>query len=97
MLLTKPTPVQSPDHSDQGRTNVSTNGRMHQIFYVRASTPGSFRSPTLSTQIVQKYSEDADKVRLIGEDFGRQMHRGKELPVNGITSYGAVWRKGARK
>ena len=79
------------------RTNVSTNGRMHQIFYVRASTPSSFHSTTCSTKIFQKYTEDTDNVRLIGEDFGRQMHRGKKLPTNGITSYGTVWRKGTRK
>ena len=64
---------------------------------MRALTPGSFHSTTLSAKIFQKDTQGADSVRLIGEDFGRQMHRRKKLPFNGITSYGAVWKKGTRK
>ena len=28
---------------------------------------------------------------------GEHMHRNKEFPFNGITSYGRVWRKGGGK
>ena len=49
--------------------------------------------PVLVLKDFASFMTDAESVRLVGGDLGRQM-RWDECPFNGVTNHGRVWRRG---